>query len=454
MVVICRAGGPVRLVSISLILAACSSDLGVKAYNEGPRASIQSPPDGTSVDEGTLVTFVGTVNDDKTAGNDLFVQWSSDIDGVLVDSDPADVGGQTTYSTTNLSVGNHVITLTAADDEGEQAEFTIVLTVVDVPDAPTIAIVRPGSGEGANEAEDFHFVAEVSDEQDPAEDLLVTFGLDDGTIFCTPVPDTTGLAECEWALAGGIQHIVFTVTDSQDLSASDDVYMSITPRTQIDDDGDGFIEDSGDCDDTNPFAFPGGTEVEDGADNDCDGIIDEGTEAYDDDGDGYSEHEGDCDDGTTSMGPDATESCNGVDDNCDGTADTEGATGCAEYYYDYDGDGYGSDSVSSKCLCTDDGYYRSGYNNDCYDYNAGASPAATLYDYAQRGDGSWDWNCDGSETKYYTNVGTCSGAVWVCSWSAGWSGTVAGCGASASYLDGCDGFLCEDSTTTVTQPCI
>ena len=68
-----------RLVSISLILAACSSDLGVKAYNEGPRASIQSPPDGTSVDEGTLVTFVGTVNDDKSAETPqrgFWRQWS------------------------------------------------------------------------------------------------------------------------------------------------------------------------------------------------------------------------------------------------------------------------------------------------------------------------------------------------------------------------------------------
>ncbi len=41
----------------------------------------------------------------------------------------------------------------------------------------------------------------------------------------------------------------------------------------------------------------------------------------DDDGDGYSENEGDCDDGNADVHPDATEECNGIDDNCDGQVD-------------------------------------------------------------------------------------------------------------------------------------
>jgi hypothetical protein len=89
-----------------------------------------------------------------------------------------------------------------------------------------------------------------------------------------------------------------------------------------DDDGDGFTELGGDCDDADPSAHPGGVEVCDGVDNDCDGLIDEGTECYDDDGDGYTELEGDCNDANPLVNPGATEIFgNGVDDDCDGVVD-------------------------------------------------------------------------------------------------------------------------------------
>ena len=52
----------------------------------------------------------------------------------------------------------------------------------------------------------------------------------------------------------------------------------------LDGDGDAFSEAAGDCDDTTPLASPVGTEVYDGVDNDCDGIIDDG---FDDDCDGF-----------------------------------------------------------------------------------------------------------------------------------------------------------------------
>lgn len=41
----------------------------------------------------------------------------------------------------------------------------------------------------------------------------------------------------------------------------------------------------------------------------------------DDDGDGYSENQGDCDDADASVAPGVVDDCNGVDDNCDGAVD-------------------------------------------------------------------------------------------------------------------------------------
>ena len=89
-----------------------------------------------------------------------------------------------------------------------------------------------------------------------------------------------------------------------------------------DDDGDGFDEASGDCNDADPMISPIATESADWIDNDCDGVIDEGTTYGDDDGDGYSEFGGDCDDTDPNVSPATMEIAgNGVDDDCDGTID-------------------------------------------------------------------------------------------------------------------------------------
>ena len=73
----------------------------------------------------------------------------------------------------------------------------------------------------------------------------------------------------------------------------------------IDDDGDGFTENQNDCDDNDPTVSPSAPEVENGIDDNCNGTIDEGTNAYDDDGDGFSENDGDCNDTTIAINPDA-----------------------------------------------------------------------------------------------------------------------------------------------------
>src|SRR5688572_13047702 len=76
----------------------------------------------------------------------------------------------------------------------------------------------------------------------------------------------------------------------------------------VDNDGDGFTENEGDCDDfyasVNPFA----PEFCDGEDNNCNGIIDEGdicfcTDNNDLDFDGYSVCDADCDDNNGSIFP-------------------------------------------------------------------------------------------------------------------------------------------------------
>ncbi|MFT4627424.1 MAG: hypothetical protein ACI8PZ_006108 [Myxococcota bacterium] len=78
----------------------------------------------------------------------------------------------------------------------------------------------------------------------------------------------------------------------------------------------GFVGLGGDCDDAEPAAFPGGREVCDGVDNDCDGNLLEG-ELTDTDQDG-SPICADCDDADAGIYPGAAELCDGLDRDCDG----------------------------------------------------------------------------------------------------------------------------------------
>ena len=131
-----------------------------------------------------------------------------------------------------------------------------------------------------------------------------------------------------------------------------------------DTDGDGWALCAGDCDDRDAGANPAGVESCDGADQDCDGVVDEGTSCFDDDGDGITEDEGDCDDATAATRPGATEDLtNGRDDDCDGVTDLGNQ--------DYDGDGFGT------------------VGGDCDDFDAGVHPGAP-----EDPDGADD-DCDG-----------------------------------------------------------
>lgn len=163
-------------------------------------------------------------------------------------------------------------------------------------------------------------------------------------------------------------------------------------------DGDGYARCANDCDDTNADARPGGTEVCDGVDNDCDGTVDEGTSCYDDDGDGLSEEEGDCNDGDPEVSPELEEvSSNGVDDDCDGVID-QGSD-------DADADGY--TTPAGDCDDGDPTVYpgapelEDGIDNDC---DGDADEGTAAYDDDGDGQTENDGDCDDTDANTYTGA--------------------------------------------------
>lgn len=487
------------------LVAGCTGESGVVVYNAPPTAAILSPPDGTTVDENIPLTFEGRVSDDG-GPEALTVQWTSDKDGILSETSIPDPDGRVEYVTANLSPGNHAIGLRVIDEEGEQGATTVTVTIIDLPEPPEIDLVRPTQGERYEEgSEAFEYTAVVSDAQDEATSLEVVFLSNHDGFLCSTFADATGEARCTASPQPNREPHLITVEveDSDGNMDNATAYMTVvaiedqdddgdgfTPNQgdcddnndttypgaeehpndvdddcdgiidegtiNYDDDGDGYSEVDGDCDDTNRLTFPEASEVEDGEDNDCDGTIDEGTRVYDDDGDGYSEVDGDCNDGDDTVNPGATESCNGKDDDCDTLSDEENASGCSTFWADDDRDSYG-DGADSKCLCSAYSPYTATNGRDCYDGNASARPGQTSWFGSDRGDGSYDYDCVGGEQKQYTARFSCSGAVWVCtSHRDGWTGSTPACGVTATWATDCDGTFTScnaDGKRSLQQTC-
>ena len=98
------------------------------------------------------------------------------------------------------------------------------------------------------------------------------------------------------------------------------------PSDSVDDDGDGYTEDQGDCDDDDATVHPNASEIcGDGVDRDCSGDPDDGVDDADADGfvSASCTQGDDCDDGDASINPDAIDDCDGLDDDCDGDVDED-----------------------------------------------------------------------------------------------------------------------------------
>ncbi len=252
--------------------------------------------------------------------------------------------------------------------------------------------------------------------------------------------------------------------------------------------GDYTATRGGDCNDGDAGVSGGSTETCNGVDDDCDGSTDEEnasgcSEWYKDvDGDTFgdkNDHKclcastavykvdvgGDCADGNGAINPAALESCDDVDDDCDGQTDEEGASGCASYYYDNDGDHYGVGAP--KCLCDGFGKYTAMVTGDCNDADGSANPGMTEVC------NSKDDDCDSSTdepgatgcTTYFLDTdrdsyGQTDMAACLCSTVGDYRATRGGDCNDADELvnpgkteacngvdDECDGFTDEDNAT-------
>lgn len=220
--------------------------------NYDPVATITAPGEGTSYDMDDVIIFQGSAVDTEDGvltGSSL--AWSSSIDSNL--------GTGATITSSSLSSGTHIITLTATDDYSTPGigSDSIIITVSNT--FPTVTITNPSDNSSFYEGSEITFSGSASDAEDgPLTDasLAWTSSLDGHIDYGSPISVSS--------LSEGSHTITLTATDSEGApTTSSPITVLIgnpAPVATITAPGDGTSYNRGDT-----ITFRGtGTDTEDG----------------------------------------------------------------------------------------------------------------------------------------------------------------------------------------------
>lgn len=307
--------------------------------DEAPTVTFASPVEGLAYPPATPISVEIAVTDDAAGGNaTLTLVWAGAAAGMDT-PDTIDAPGNTSFVMDGLSVAQWFVSVSATDHLGVTTEARVNFSVVAADDDHDGHVDESAGGDDCDDANPAIYAG--------APELCN--GLDD---------------DCDSRVDGdavdGVAYFPDADADGFGADASRERYCEAPA---------GLIPVGGDCDDTNAAVNPAATETCDGADQDCDGAVDDspidGTAYYGDaDGDGYGGGTptvactqppdtvvtaSDCDDGCAACHPGGTEVCDSadLDEDCDGLSDNadNGATGRTRAYLDADADGHGDPAV-------------------------------------------------------------------------------------------------------------
>jgi hypothetical protein len=186
-----------------------------------PVVTITSPASGAvffQSDLATTLSLGGTATDIEDGNLSGRIEWRSDRDGALA------TGASISVST--LSIGTHVITAKATDDDGLAGQAQISIRVRGPNQAPQVNITAPAAGAETPAGTAFTFMATASDEFDGDLSSQVQWSAAPGGSLGTGATRTAILAE-------GLHTVTATVTDSNGVSSSTSIQVRVTATPPV-----------------------------------------------------------------------------------------------------------------------------------------------------------------------------------------------------------------------------
>jgi len=181
------------------------------AVNAGyPSIAITAPEDGISVAHGIDIAFSAVASDPEDGDLSAFIQWESDLDGVL---------GTGASVAAALTVGSNVVSAQVTDADGKSALVSITVNVAqDQP--PVVAVSSPTDGASFTSLETVTFNATADDPEDGDLSAFIQWTSDlDGSLGTG-----TGVTAIPSA---GTHVITAEVTDSNSNTVSDSVVIAV-----------------------------------------------------------------------------------------------------------------------------------------------------------------------------------------------------------------------------------
>ena len=235
--------GAVRFVMV-FGFTACSHESGVRRLASPPEALITWPAEGETLRQGTLdsVVFTGEAGDSYTPFEDLSLMWTLDgasFDGIssadeLVDWEAPEEA---------MAIGEHALSLTVEDTDGQQAVAAVTYWVGGPLGAPEVTITRPEEdGLPFAVGSEVHFQGEATDLTTDPADLVHVWSSDLEGVFKGVLVGADGVSAVFHSdLSVGEHLVTLEVTDEDGEIGMDSITVWVvdepTEPTQTEDTG-------------------------------------------------------------------------------------------------------------------------------------------------------------------------------------------------------------------------